>query len=892
MEKKNKKSNQTIVQFEKEQECKDEIDIESDQSSEYHSDSTNPESDSESESESESETNLESDSKYEADYISNHDDKLNLKTNINSDIQKSNEIRTNKKSSKNKTELRKCDACIEKKCMVEKEGIFNYENGRVYCRLHNKTHPHFDKLKANNKKPCKNHNRKCKNELDIDSKSKKCDDCVDKGREKEKKRTEKNSIARKSENMCWKCQTQYDDPNEFLDTKGQKTAKCKICREKQAARDRVARSNGTKKDYPLSESAKETKKVWRENNYDKYAGYWIKYRAKQIKNMDENYWKRNSDYAKKRMDMISCEDKWVLNENKRKDTKAKLKYYQGRATRNGIIWNLTDEEAFDLFANNCFYCDIEPDEYHNGIDRVNNENEYSNKNVVSACRICNYMKGCLDMDIFIKRCEHILMNLKLINGRTYDNIFPNSICSKYEVYKNRANEKNLEFALTEEQFEEIIMQECYLCGRQSYNYHLNGIDRLYSNGGYIDDNSRTCCTECNYMKNNYLYDVFIDKLTKIYDKHKTTLDLWSNTTDYIIRSGELNLYRYSKSIEKFKRSKVNFQNIDNGLWTYKYSYDECFFEMSKELLDDEELTTEKFIINSGVHNIPYLTISQCHNESLNMENNLIPNDFNIVSITHDSTIIVKIPYQHKKIFVIVTKHDDKIKKIQFSYDKKIKGYCKCDSCYSHIVKKTDDIESCHCEECMKHYLHGIDKKCFWCTDSTHNIADQNKSKIEYQCEDYEIIADKRTIDRYMCDSKINISEKIKFSQTINRRKKDALYQKYRKIFKKENADDEIMKEMREKNREYMQKYRNSEVCSKGEYTARKEKQKKTKEQIREEAKLRVQKSRQQMKTKYGDEKWQKIRAKEIQLGRLKAKNADEKIIEKIEKELANLKSTQ
>ena len=53
--------------------------------------------------------------------------------------------------------------------------------------------------------------------------------------------------------------------------------------------------------------------------------------------------------------------------------------------------------------------------------------------------------------------------------------------------------------------------KCYLCGKESNYKHSNGIDRINNDIGYTEDNIACCCAECNYMKNNYQYDDFIEK---------------------------------------------------------------------------------------------------------------------------------------------------------------------------------------------------------------------------------------------------------------------------------------------------------------------------------------------------------------------------------------------
>ena len=44
---------------------------------------------------------------------------------------------------------------------------------------------------------------------------------------------------------------------------------------------------------------------------------------------------------------------------------------------------------------------------------------------------------------------------------------------------------------------------------------MNGLDRVDSSIGYIESNLQTCCGNCNYMKNNYPLDVFLNKCESI-----------------------------------------------------------------------------------------------------------------------------------------------------------------------------------------------------------------------------------------------------------------------------------------------------------------------------------------------------------------------------------------
>lgn len=136
--------------------------------------------------------------------------------------------------------------------------------------------------------------------------------------------------------------------------------------------------------------------------------------------------------------------------------------------------------------------------------------------------MCNFMKKSLSEGVFIKRIEHILLYNKLIdNGQYCPDIFANHHYITYNGYKVRAQEKQFQFQITEQEFYNITRDKCYICGKIPTNIHKNGIDRFNSSIGYILENCRCCCGECNYMKNNYDYDLFINKLKTIHSHYNS-----------------------------------------------------------------------------------------------------------------------------------------------------------------------------------------------------------------------------------------------------------------------------------------------------------------------------------------------------------------------------------
>lgn len=94
------------------------------------------------------------------------------------------------------------------------------------------------------------------------------------------------------------------------------------------------------------------------------------------------------------------------------------------------------------------------------------------------------------------------------------------------IYERNAKRKNIEFNLTEEEFKNIIYQNCFYCKITPYkvysrkdnknnNYILfNGIDRKNNLLGYNINNCVPCCEVCNRAKSDMKYDDFISYINR------------------------------------------------------------------------------------------------------------------------------------------------------------------------------------------------------------------------------------------------------------------------------------------------------------------------------------------------------------------------------------------
>jgi hypothetical protein len=92
--------------------------------------------------------------------------------------------------------------------------------------------------------------------------------------------------------------------------------------------------------------------------------------------------------------------------------------------------------------------------------------------------------------------------------------------SPRETHKNymmQSKKRNIEFLLSEIEYNTLIQGVCYLCGIPTSQSHTNGIDRVDSLiRCYSIDNCRTCCGHCNVMKGITSYSDFIKKCIQIH----------------------------------------------------------------------------------------------------------------------------------------------------------------------------------------------------------------------------------------------------------------------------------------------------------------------------------------------------------------------------------------
>lgn len=101
-----------------------------------------------------------------------------------------------------------------------------------------------------------------------------------------------------------------------------------------------------------------------------------------------------------------------------------------------------------------------------------------------------------------------------------------------QTYKFWAKKRNLNFKLSLEELQYLIMQPCKYCGLKLSNqkntkkgiFKYNGIDRWDNSIGYEKENCLTCCNHCNFIKRDIENGAkFIEHIQKILNYHNLNL---------------------------------------------------------------------------------------------------------------------------------------------------------------------------------------------------------------------------------------------------------------------------------------------------------------------------------------------------------------------------------
>ena len=400
-----------------------------------------------------------------------------------------------------------------------------------YCKKHQLC-VFIDETESLGKRNCKNVIRGCVAQLDSEYEFVRCEPCRKREKERDDARKAKalENAAKTQEQedpqtrFCKNCEkTKHLD--EFVGAKNKGYVKsCKDCREMWIQNDKKRdkdHRNALEREASKKPERIAVKKAWEEANPDKVEQKIKKSRAKRAAKDIDGYLQHNANVMKNWRDR-NPEKMEEANRKRRESIEAHFKIYQRSARLKKLQFTFSEEEFKEMVVKPCYYCNILDEKGFNGIDRMNQSVGYIQSNGVSCCIMCNWMKGSLDSATFIKRTRHIHSFTKNTeNPQKYPECFPDAKCVSYASYRSRAEKKELEFALSKDDYKTITEQDCYLCGKKSTETNTNGIDRMDNAIGYTIENSKACCKECNHMKNSYSLEDLLAKIDSIQNT-------WSN----------------------------------------------------------------------------------------------------------------------------------------------------------------------------------------------------------------------------------------------------------------------------------------------------------------------------------------------------------------------------
>ena len=403
---------------------------------------------------------------------------------------------------------------------------FKRSTDNMYCQKH-QICIFVDDTVAMGKKICKQYVRGCRTQLDLDYQYTRCQSCLEKEREQERNRREKakNNNKTDTHQTCSTC-CQDLESSLFVGINGGNTKTCKKCRESNRIQDQKRDKEHRNKLACIASNKPERiakKADWKEENYGKVVMYCMNHRQRRIDEDINEYLERNAQCAKQ-WRKNNPDKVQINNQNKINNINLQYGVYSRCAGDKNLDFEISQEEFNKIVKEPCHYCNIIQERGFNGVDRLDSNIGYVLDNCVSCCKICNYMKCSLPVDVFLKRIEHILTYNGKIEGRYFPEEFCDTDAASYTQYKTRAFNKSLLFELTKDEYVELIKSNCYLCGRKSYEKYKNGVDRINNNLGYIMSNVKSCCGSCNHIKKDLELDKLFSKFTEIFMKCRIRVD--------------------------------------------------------------------------------------------------------------------------------------------------------------------------------------------------------------------------------------------------------------------------------------------------------------------------------------------------------------------------------
>lgn len=115
-------------------------------------------------------------------------------------------------------------------------------------------------------------------------------------------------------------------------------------------------------------------------------------------------------------------------------------------------------------------------------------------------------------DVFKRINQHNQCESCTPDQKGYANNYRNSLNGRWQMYKNNATRRGIEYNITIQEMAKLWQKPCVYCGSE---IDTVGIDRKDNTLGYSTGNIVPCCSRCNEMKMNASADEWVAQMKKI-----------------------------------------------------------------------------------------------------------------------------------------------------------------------------------------------------------------------------------------------------------------------------------------------------------------------------------------------------------------------------------------
>lgn len=142
------------------------------------------------------------------------------------------------------------------------------------------------------------------------------------------------------------------------------------------------------------------------------------------------------------------------------------------------------------------------------IQKTGTQNQHSLFECFCECGVIVAVKGIHLANGHTKSCGCFMRE-----ETTRRNLAKGKKDNTFYHYIRNAKRRNIQFSLTEEQFQVIRNNKCSYCPKIG----PNGVDRIDNNKGYTLDNCTSCCKKCNMAKGTMTVTEFKNWIIEVYN---------------------------------------------------------------------------------------------------------------------------------------------------------------------------------------------------------------------------------------------------------------------------------------------------------------------------------------------------------------------------------------